>query len=101
MVFMPAIFTLGPLGAAFYFFVGTIIELGYKCGCHKRRRSKGCCCCFFSYLLWVLIGLAFILPLYLALAAIAAGLLLGLASVPAIYYGFAYIIRVTYNVAIL
>ena len=99
MILMPAIFTLGPLGAAIYFFFSTVFKLSKGCRIFKKSRYDRGCRCFSDYLIWFLVGLIVILPLYLAVAAVAAALLLGLASVPAIYYGFAYIIRVTYNVA--
>ena len=44
-------------------------------------------------------GLIVILPLYLALAALAAVLLIALGTIPGLYYGCAYIIRVIYNIA--
>jgi hypothetical protein len=40
-----------------------------------------------------------ILPFFLALAALASGLLLVLATIPGLYYGIVYIVRVIYNVA--
>jgi hypothetical protein len=39
------------------------------------------------------------LPTFLALAGLAAGLLIALGTIPGLYYGIAYIVRVIYNVA--
>ena len=47
----------------------------------------------------ILFGLLIILPINLALAALASGLLLALATIPGLYYGIVYIVRVIYNVA--
>jgi hypothetical protein len=50
-------------------------------------------------LFWTLFGICILLPLYIALAGLAAALLIAFGTVPGIYYGFAYIIRVIYAVA--
>ena len=47
-----------------------------------------------NYTVWLLFGLLIILPVNLALAALASGLLLALGIIPGLYYGFYYIIRV-------
>ena len=47
----------------------------------------------------ILFGLLVILPIFLALAALASGLLLALGTIPGLYYGIVYIVRVIYNVA--
>jgi hypothetical protein len=49
-------------------------------------------------MLWLLFGLLTILPINLALATLASGLLLALATIPGLYYGIVYIIRVIYNI---
>ena len=99
MIFMPVIFTLGPLGAAFYYCFGFCYHLAKNCNCFKTHRRQGGCRFYLDLILWELFGLVIILPLFLALAALASGLLIAIATIPGLYYGFAYIIRVIYNVA--
>jgi hypothetical protein len=50
-------------------------------------------------MIWLLVGLFIFLPINLTLAVLASILLLTIGTIPALYYGFAYIIRVIYNVA--
>ena len=99
MIFMPLIFTLGPLGAAFYFYFEWSLSLAKSCRCFKKHRYQGGCRCCLDGIMWLLFGLVIILPLNLALAASASGLLIAIGTIPGLYYGFAYIIRVIYNVA--
>ena len=98
MIFMPLIFTLGPIGVAIYYFFVTVHKISRNWWIFRPSRNRRGCRRVADYLIYILVGIVLILPLYLMIAAIASGLLLALASVPAIYYGFAYIFRVTYNV---
>ena len=99
MIFMPVIFTLGPLGAAFYYYFDFSIKCA-KCFlcCRRSRYQRDWKYCL-NIMLWLILGLLIILPINLTLAALASGLLLALATIPGLYYGIAYIIRVIYNVA--
>jgi hypothetical protein len=48
-------------------------------------------------IVWLLLVTCIVLPFYLALAGLAAGLAIGLLTLPTIYYGIAYIVRVIFN----
>jgi hypothetical protein len=95
MCLMPAIFTLGPLGCALYWVVVHTYELNRSCNGRMRCNL----CTVMGCLFWTLFGICILLPLYIALAGLAAALLIAFGTVPGIYYGFAYIIRVIYAVA--
>jgi hypothetical protein len=41
-----------------------------------------------------------VLPIYVAIAGVVAALAIAIGTVPCLYYGFAYIVRVIYNVTI-
>jgi len=99
IILMPVIFTLGPLGAAFYYYVVFSIKCATCCYCFKHYRYQGGWRECLDTMLWLLFGLLIILPINLALAALATGLLLAFGTIPGLYYGIVFIIRVIYNVA--
>ena len=97
MALQHAFYVLGAIGFALYWWVYLI---GW--GINKRnciRKKKGLTCCLMGFA-WFLFCTAIVLPIYLALAGLAAGLAVGLLTVPCIYYGIAYIVRVIYKISI-
>jgi len=98
MALSPAIFTLGPIAAAFYWWC-VLVDWGYRNLKCMRRSGRGCgCSCCFDMIVWLLLVTCIVLPFFLALAGLAAGLAIGLLTLPTIYYGIAYIVRVIFNV---
>lgn len=92
IIFMPLIFTLGPLGYAFYG-VGYSIVVLYECF-RLRRRSRAVK--IIGTIFAVVIALGICLPVCLALAGLASALLLSFGTIAGVYYGLVYIGRVVY-----
>ncbi len=91
MIFMPVIFTLGPLSFALFYSMFVYVELAREKICFETM-------CL-NYMVWLPFLLLFLLPTHLALAALVSGLLLTFGIVLGLYYGFSYLIRVIPNVA--
>lgn len=97
MCVSPLVLALYPIGAAIYFTFEHVYILSKDCKIFKNSYSSKGCACIADYLIWLVFGLTIIFPVYLALGAVVAGLSVALGTIPLIYYGFAYIIRVSYN----
>ena len=97
MIFMPLIFTLGPLGYAFYAAGQAFLVLVQ---CFTRRRNccnkKNCATITFGVIFALIIALGIALPICLGLAGIASAILLSFGIVAGLYYGLVYIGRITY-----
>lgn len=100
MIFMHVIMTLFALGGACYFsYELTLKKMMRHCKIiRKERYERGWKYCI-DFLFHCFIYITIILPIALGLGAVFLGFLIGLGTIPAFYYGFAYIIRLIYNLA--
>ena len=89
---MPLIFTLGPLGAAFYG-AGALFFVLYEC---FRLRRTNCTTKVIGSIFLLIITFGITLPICLALAGGASALLLSFGIIAGFYYGLVYIGRVIY-----
>ena len=98
IIFMHLICVVVVIGLACYYSYDWILKkLLSSCMISRKNFYGGGCRKACDYTIWIVLYILIILPLALALAGAAIGLLIGLGTLPALYYGFGYIIRVIYN----
>ena len=99
MIFMPVIFTVGPLIAAFLYTGKSFDKIRrWRVGTKQYYSRWSCCRKFWMNIFSLTLCLIIALPLCLALASGASALLLSFGTIAGLYYGFAYIIRITYYI---
>ena len=91
MIFMPLIYTIGPIIAAFYYAIKSF-QILWNYFFYRAKRFVYVCKLF----LFITLTLTITLPVFLGLAALASGFLLSFGIILGLYYGFVYIGRVIY-----
>lgn len=95
-IFMPVIYTVGPVFAAFYVTGLAFDKLRKCCSSRSRHRNRNCCSKFWLVIFALVLSLTILLPCCLGVAALASAALLSFGIVLGFYYCLVYITRILY-----